>query len=1022
MPWGGVPRVTLNFVGFPASTSSRSSAEAPSRRVISEIPELSRSSRNTITIQDLVLLAKRDQLYEDDGVDPARCVFYTSDFAAIPKNSPVGVLRDGESVIVAYGGKGRGSDKDKDYRSKDRADRDIRDHRDGHRESDRHDDRDRKERRRDDDDHHDRRDRDIGRSDKYRESRDRDSHEREGRRHDRHDDDDHRPKSRPRSADDSRSSRHHDDHKRSSSSHRQESSSRRHGSDDSLDERIHRSSSKSRDRSKERSDKYSSRDSHDDRHSRDYDRSSKDRHSSRDRDSGRDRHSDKDHGRDRERGRDSHERSGSSHRRSSSRERDDYGRSSSRHHDDERDSGRTKSSSLSKSSSKLWDNWESPYKSTSSRRESSVSRYDDNKYEVRRSTSVGGSSPSPRSASAGLKISTDTHKPLTKSSYSFSMTKTKHESEIEYLEAEVFAPSGWSLDVFTLKKELLHELEQAKVDVAIDEERHVFSVRGKPDCVQKGCAVLNKYLGYVERISIDALQNIYYSYSQENRKWISSKFAEIENRGPTIITLDGSRANIIVDSMSQEDKDAAVSMITQYLREDLERLRAKDSFSHTIHFDELVLKEVKDISRDMVNKLHAKLSSHAAGNVKLDETTSDISIHAKTLAALHSTVKHVNTVIDSLMKHLKPQPNRIKFDVTEDDLDILSKILKIFDKKYLTTTRIIFARKTIIVEGSLPSQVQKTSEYIRKTYEKYQQGADLAQILTVIESATNVNPDTVTKVPPPLVVNTNLKPSTSPEKLPLPSVKDVSPSNALSMKYENIWKPAEDILKKLKAHGLARKARETVSKTVQFLQSKNPLSYYELMTAEIGVIMEGPMGSNRSSVSHLNQLMSQMVQGLADVGETAQSDTEKKPQTTSEEIRLTVLESLGGTPLNDEKVALAAEPEVSSVNQEQSAAASDSLVTDAAKELFMTKFKEYYDKFSEKGSPAIRGFDLGKVGAKFDNDIIIRAVCELFSNDPVKLLFDPRKKVVIVISDANSEDNEGIFAKLPAFQAALLST
>ncbi|KAJ3333514.1 E2-like enzyme [Blyttiomyces sp. JEL0837] len=117
MPPYGVPRVSLNFVGFPPSSTTHSSAEAPSRRVITELPDITKN--RGVTIFDLLLAAKRDHLGDDDGIDPAKCTFYTSDFAAIPRTTSVGVLRDGEPVIVAYfggsGGKDKGRDKEREH-------------------------------------------------------------------------------------------------------------------------------------------------------------------------------------------------------------------------------------------------------------------------------------------------------------------------------------------------------------------------------------------------------------------------------------------------------------------------------------------------------------------------------------------------------------------------------------------------------------------------------------------------------------------------------------------------------------------------------------------------------------------------------------------------------------------------------------------------------------------------------------------------------------------------------------------
>ncbi|KAJ3067369.1 hypothetical protein HDU98_009392 [Podochytrium sp. JEL0797] len=108
-----ISRVTLNFVGFP---SVKTSSESPSRRVIAEIPTNAKYS-----LIDLVLFAKRDQLADDEGVDSDKCCFYTADFAAIPSYASIGVLRDGESLVVAYNGNvdREGSDDEED-RKKDK--------------------------------------------------------------------------------------------------------------------------------------------------------------------------------------------------------------------------------------------------------------------------------------------------------------------------------------------------------------------------------------------------------------------------------------------------------------------------------------------------------------------------------------------------------------------------------------------------------------------------------------------------------------------------------------------------------------------------------------------------------------------------------------------------------------------------------------------------------------------------------------------------------------------------------------
>ncbi|KAI8835500.1 hypothetical protein BC829DRAFT_61536 [Chytridium lagenaria] len=122
MPYAPIPRVTLNFLGFPPGpTSPNPSQEAPSRRVIAELPDPMSKSSRILTISDLVVVAKRDQLAEDTGVDPSKCVIYDSAFAAISKNSSVNILRDGEALIVAYyGGKSKGASDDLHGSSKDK--------------------------------------------------------------------------------------------------------------------------------------------------------------------------------------------------------------------------------------------------------------------------------------------------------------------------------------------------------------------------------------------------------------------------------------------------------------------------------------------------------------------------------------------------------------------------------------------------------------------------------------------------------------------------------------------------------------------------------------------------------------------------------------------------------------------------------------------------------------------------------------------------------------------------------------
>ncbi|KAJ3193953.1 hypothetical protein HK101_003752 [Irineochytrium annulatum] len=190
MPWNPVPRVTLNFVGFPGAPNSHGH-EAPSRKVMAELPDPMSKSSRILTVHDLVILAKRDYLHDDAGIDPSRATVYTSEFAAIPRHSSVGLLRDGESLVVAFFGGPLDKHKDKGDKHKEKRydDKEVRGDRDREREShgghrsdrDRDGDRDRdhdrhgrggdRDRDRDDRDGRDHRERDGGRGDRDRDGR-----------------------------------------------------------------------------------------------------------------------------------------------------------------------------------------------------------------------------------------------------------------------------------------------------------------------------------------------------------------------------------------------------------------------------------------------------------------------------------------------------------------------------------------------------------------------------------------------------------------------------------------------------------------------------------------------------------------------------------------------------------------------------------------------------------------------------------------------------------------------------------
>ncbi|KAJ3181022.1 hypothetical protein HK101_009927 [Irineochytrium annulatum] len=103
------PRVTLFFLGFPAHPprfgTSRECPDSPSRVVVATLPDPLSHTTRILTVHDLVVMAKREHLRDDDGVDPARVAVYNGaggDFAAIARDVSMGVLRDGDALIVAY--------------------------------------------------------------------------------------------------------------------------------------------------------------------------------------------------------------------------------------------------------------------------------------------------------------------------------------------------------------------------------------------------------------------------------------------------------------------------------------------------------------------------------------------------------------------------------------------------------------------------------------------------------------------------------------------------------------------------------------------------------------------------------------------------------------------------------------------------------------------------------------------------------------------------------------------------------
>ncbi|KAI9328519.1 hypothetical protein BDR26DRAFT_923379 [Obelidium mucronatum] len=117
--------VALYFLGF-AAHSSRDSAEAPVRRIVADLPDVTKLGRTIPTMLDFALKAVREQLSDDAGIDAARLTFYASNFTPIGKTTPVSVLDDGDKIIVAFLGE-RERERDPRTRTSTRDDYDDRD-------------------------------------------------------------------------------------------------------------------------------------------------------------------------------------------------------------------------------------------------------------------------------------------------------------------------------------------------------------------------------------------------------------------------------------------------------------------------------------------------------------------------------------------------------------------------------------------------------------------------------------------------------------------------------------------------------------------------------------------------------------------------------------------------------------------------------------------------------------------------------------------------------------------------------
>ncbi|KAJ1567746.1 hypothetical protein HK096_008841 [Nowakowskiella sp. JEL0078] len=100
-----IPRAVLTFVGFPSpgTTLDPTSSDlppAPVRRVLAELP----GKPNSMTVLDYLQTVKKDHLSNDAYLDISKVAIYSSDFAVLPRNSPVGILRDGDMIIIAFHG------------------------------------------------------------------------------------------------------------------------------------------------------------------------------------------------------------------------------------------------------------------------------------------------------------------------------------------------------------------------------------------------------------------------------------------------------------------------------------------------------------------------------------------------------------------------------------------------------------------------------------------------------------------------------------------------------------------------------------------------------------------------------------------------------------------------------------------------------------------------------------------------------------------------------------------------------
>ncbi|KAJ3091114.1 Ca(2+)-dependent cysteine protease [Quaeritorhiza haematococci] len=108
-----IPRVTVIFLGFPPSAPQQQKSEVgPARKIICEItPNTASASSANRTITD-ILREARDRYFVDDAginnkdVALSRAGVYTGppDFALLPRHCPVGVLRDGDVIVVVNGG------------------------------------------------------------------------------------------------------------------------------------------------------------------------------------------------------------------------------------------------------------------------------------------------------------------------------------------------------------------------------------------------------------------------------------------------------------------------------------------------------------------------------------------------------------------------------------------------------------------------------------------------------------------------------------------------------------------------------------------------------------------------------------------------------------------------------------------------------------------------------------------------------------------------------------------------------